>query len=221
MTTRGRDSNVVRSRVAAVVCAAVVAFTVPACSSSDRPAPGERPESPRPPTHAPAPDVPAGTLGTNVEFGQLSVLNVYLLPSANGAYRKGEAARVRFTLVNRGSTEEALDAIGSPMAAAATLHWDRGCDGTAERVAQLPLPARNGVPAVPGTSGVRHGPYYAELTELTRDVVATTVPVTFTFAHAGTVTVAAKVHHPTTGGEAPEPLDCLARAGDGQRATGR
>ncbi|MDX3191782.1 copper chaperone PCu(A)C [Streptomyces sp. MN03-5084-2B] len=205
MKTGGRER--VRRGLTAVVCAVVV-FAVSACSPSARPAPGERPESPRPPTYAPAPNVPAGTLGTNVEFGQLSVLNVYLLPAPNGDFRKGEDARVRFTLFNRGSTEEALTAVGSPAAAAVTMHWDRACDGTAEQVSRLPLPARNGVPVVPGASGVRHGPFYAEMTDLGRDVLATTLPVTFTFAHAGTVTVAAKVHHPTAG-DAPGPLECL------------
>ncbi|MEU0529016.1 copper chaperone PCu(A)C [Amycolatopsis tolypomycina] len=191
-------------------------LAVTACSSSDRPAPGERPESPRPPTHAPAPDVPAGTLGTNVEFGRLSVLNVYLLPDSGGDFRKGTNARVRFTVINRGSTEEALTAVGSPAAAAVTLHWDRSCDGTAEQVSRLPLPAENGVPVVPGASGVRHGPYYAELSDLRRDVLATTLPTAFTFVHAGTVTVAAKVHHPTSG-EAPAPLECLDQVTEGGR----
>jgi copper(I)-binding protein len=205
MKTGGRDR--VRRRLPAAV-GVVVVFAVSACSPSDRPAPGERPESPRPPIHAPAPNVPAGTLGTNVEFGQLSVLNVYLLPEPNGDYRTGEDARIRFTLVNRGSVEEALTAVGSPAAAAVTLHWDRPCDGTAEQVSRLPLPARNGVPVVPGASGIRHGPFCAEMTDLDRDVLATTLPVTFTFGHAGTVTVATKVHHPTTG-DAPGPLECL------------
>jgi copper(I)-binding protein len=203
-----------RSGWPVTVCV-VAAFAVSACSPSDRPAPGERPESPRPPTHAPAPDVPAGTLGTNVEFGRLSVLNVYLLPAPNGDFRKGEDARVRFTLVNGGSAEEALTAVGSPAAAAVTLHWDQACDGTAEEVSRLPLPAGNGVPVVPGASGTRHGPYYAELTDLGRDVLATTLPVTFTFAHAGTVTVAAKVHHPIPS-DVPAPLECLDRMTTGR-----
>ncbi|MEV6644225.1 copper chaperone PCu(A)C [Amycolatopsis sp. NPDC051371] len=102
--------------------------------------------------------MPAGTLGTSVEFGQLSLLNVYLLPSPGGDYRKGEAARVRFTLVNRGSTDEALTAASSRAAAVVTLHWDHACDGTAEQVSQLPLPAGNGVSVVPGASGNQHGP---------------------------------------------------------------
>ncbi|MEU4248415.1 copper chaperone PCu(A)C [Amycolatopsis sp. NPDC026612] len=176
--------------------------------------------SPRPPTYAPAPNVPAGTLGTNVEFGQLSLLNVYLLPSPDGDYRKGEAARVRFTLVNRGSTDEALTTVDSTAATAVTLHWDRACDGTAEQASHLPLPARNGVPVVPGASGNRRGPYYAEMTGLDRTVVATTLPVTFTFAHAGTVTVQAKVRHPMDGHDAPGPLECLDRTGAGSGVAG-
>ncbi|MFI5615226.1 copper chaperone PCu(A)C [Amycolatopsis sp. NPDC051903] len=142
----------------------------------------------------------------------LSLLNVYLPPPPESdRYRVGDTARVRLTLVNRGPTADALVAVASPIVNKAAVHWDRGCDGIAEEVGRLPVTASGGVPVPPGASQYRHGPYYVQLTALLREALAgTTLPVSFTFERAGTVSVAAKVQSFEPGEAAPAPWDCLA-----------
>ena len=135
-----------------------------------------------------------GVLGDNGAEGRMQVLNVHLEPPADDRYVPGDDVVVRFTVVNGGDESDALTGLGVPGARDAVIHWDSACDGTAEPVTSVPVPA--------GTTGVdvgpaderRHQPYYAVVTGL-RDltVAGTTLPMTFTFAQAGAVEVDALV----------------------------
>lgn len=49
------------------------------------------------------------------------------------------------------------------------------------------------VPVPPNAPDHRHNAYQLKLTGLTQDVLAMTVPLTFTFAKAGTATISAKI----------------------------
>ncbi|OLZ47159.1 copper chaperone PCu(A)C [Amycolatopsis keratiniphila] len=168
------------------------ALTTGACASSDRPAPGQD-TAHLPPAPEPAVDKPLQTLGSNLELGPMSVLNVYVMPPPEGHYQAGQDAVVRLTLVNNSRTDDALTAVSSPLARTAAIHWDRGCDGTAEQVDRLPVTARGLVPAPADALEYRHSPYHLELRDLTKDVLGMTLPITVTFAQAGTATVQAKI----------------------------
>ncbi|GGS30859.1 MULTISPECIES: copper chaperone PCu(A)C [Actinokineospora] len=135
-----------------------------------------------------------GTLGDHGRAGPVEVLNVHVEPPADDRYVPGDDVVVRFTMVNGGDRPDELTAVNVPGADKATVHWDAECDGTAEAVRTVPLP--------PGTTGVdvgppderRHQPYYLTVTGLDDLTVAgTTLPMSFTFAQAGTVEVDAMV----------------------------
>lgn len=194
----------------AATAAALVCLPLAACSPGDRPAANQPTSLPRAP--APAPDVPVQSMGTDVELGPLSLLDVAVAPPDTDRHRAGENARINLTLVNRGDAEDTLTGVSSPAAAHAAIHFDRACDGTAERVGRLPITASGSVPLPPGAPRHRHGPYYLELVGLTRDLQPTTVPITFTFEHAGTVTVAAIVRPHDPGATAPALFACIGPA---------
>lgn len=153
---------------------------------------------------APEPDPPLNTLGSSGRVGQMSLHNVYVLGAADGRYVAGERARVRLTLVNDGNHDDALVKVTSAAASAARMHWDKGCDGTAESVQRITVAASGLVPQAPlpasqaqATTGTErsalHQPYYVTLVAGEEIRRGTTVPITFTFERAGTVTIEAMV----------------------------
>lgn len=131
----------------------------------------------------------------------MSLRNVYVVGAPDGRYVAGEDARVRLTLINTGRRDDALVKVTSKAASVASLHWDRACDGTAESVDRITVVAGGQVPQDPlrpsGTGAAaadiqqpaRHQPYYIKVTIDEEVLKGTTVPITFTFEHAGTVTV--------------------------------
>jgi copper(I)-binding protein len=142
----------------------------------------------------PRPNDDLGTLGDNGRSGQVQVLNVHLQPPADDRYTAGDDVVVRFTMVNNGDEVDRLTGVSAADAREAVLHWDAGCDGTAEPVSDIPLPG--------GTTGFdvgppeerRHKPYYVTLRDITELTIAgTTTDMTFTFAEAGEITVDAMV----------------------------
>lgn len=158
----------------------------------------------------PEPDPPNNTLGSTTRIGDISLHNVYVTGARDGRYTSGEQARVRLTLLNRGKQRDALTKVSSERASTASLHWDRGCDGKAENVDAIVVSATGKVPqdplaesAVPPSSETKqkdrlHQPYFITLTADTEIRNGTTVPITFTFRDAGTVTLEAIVQsrHP-------------------------
>ncbi|GAB7044676.1 hypothetical protein JCM9533A_85270 [Catenuloplanes niger JCM 9533] len=101
----------------------------------------------------------------------------------------GGNATVWLRLINERGSEELLS-VSSDTASAVEIRWDRACDGTAETVSSLPLPAAGGVTDDDPAGADEFAPYHLRLVGLTRDVpVGTTVPLTFDFAIAPSVTV--------------------------------
>ncbi|RZQ64560.1 copper chaperone PCu(A)C [Amycolatopsis suaedae] len=150
----------------------------------------------------------ADTLGTNTEVGAVKLRNVYVERPPAGAYRPGEDARVAISLFATGRTDDRLTGVTSTDARAVRMRWDRACDGAAEPVLSIPL--RGGeVPSPSGTPVTGHLPYYLTISDFNREVPAgTTVPLTFTFAHAGEVTLQAKVQ-PRDDSDEPADYACL------------
>ncbi len=143
---------------------------------------------------------PADTMGTNGEAGPILLRNVYLAASGEGGYAPGEDGLVRLWLFNESSEADALVAVRSGEARSARIRWDRDCDGTFEVVDELPIRPEGTVP---------YGrPYGVELVDFTGVVRGgTTVPVTFTFRHAGETRLDAMVEV-VDDGDVPDPVNC-------------
>ncbi|MCR6490643.1 copper chaperone PCu(A)C [Amycolatopsis sp. OK19-0408] len=203
--SKRQGAEMCRRMIFAAVAAAVLVTA--GCSPSDRPAPDQG-ETGRVRAPNPAVNKPLQTLGSNVELGPISLLNVFVMPPATDQYQAGQDAVVRLTLVNRGTEPDALTGVSSELAGSASIHWDRGCDGTAEQVDRLPITAGGLVPAPTGTRDFRHSPYYVELHGLRHDVAGTNLAITFTFEHAGTATVSAKVRPRSPAADVFAPLAC-------------
>ncbi|MFC5288548.1 hypothetical protein ACFPM7_15925 [Actinokineospora guangxiensis] len=142
----------------------------------------------------PRPNDDLGTLGDNGRSGQVQVLNVHLQPPADDRYASGDDVVVRFTMVNNDDEVDRLTGVSAVDAQEAVLHWDVGCDGTAEPVSETPLPGcTTGFDVGPPEEG-RHQPCYVtfrHITELT--TAGTTTDMTFTFAESGEISVEAMV----------------------------
>ncbi|RZQ61430.1 copper chaperone PCu(A)C [Amycolatopsis suaedae] len=149
----------------------------------------------------------AGTLGTSAEIGEVKLRNVYVERPDDGAHRPGDSARVAFTVVSSENADDRLTAVTTGHAREVRINWDQHCDGTAEPVTALPL-RNGGVPGPADRAVTGHLPYHLTLVGFTREVLAgTTVPLTFTFARAGTVTVDAMVQ-PRDPSDAPGAYAC-------------
>jgi hypothetical protein len=140
------------------------------------------------------------TMGTNGEVGQMLLRNVYLSASGELGYDAGDDGRVRLWLFNQSSTEDALIDVSSAAARSARMTWDRDCDGEFETVDELPVLADGTVPY--------DRPYAVELVHFTDEVLGgTTVPLTFTFRHAGEMRLDAMVEV-VGDGDVGDPTSC-------------
>jgi len=135
----------------------------------------------------------SGTEGTNGQIGEILLRNVLVVPPPDGVYRPGESTVVRFELYNGSDQEEALVGASSGEATLGRLRWDQNCDGDDEIVPRIPILPEGTVPLSPDTR-LGGTPYYLEIVGLTQVVrPGTTLPVSFTFERAGTVTIDALV----------------------------
>lgn len=142
----------------------------------------------------------ADTMGTNGQVEHILLRNVYLVASGEGGYGRGDDGLVRLWLFNTSTVEDTLVDVRSSRAESARIGWDRDCDGTYETVPELPVLPDGTVP---------YGrPYAVELVNFT-DVVrgGTTVPVTFTFRHAGETRLDAMVEV-VDDGDVTDPITC-------------
>lgn len=149
--------------------------------------------------------------GTNAGVGTIAVRAVGILPPPSGtAYKKGSSAKLSVVFVDVSRTPDTLTSVTSP----AFTGWSSGSSGGTR------------VP-IPGNSRVSFGVPDASSTLTVSGLKATLYPgqsvtIRFTFARAGSVTVAAPVQlTPTPGtaviggspssppgaGDAPEPTD--------------
>jgi hypothetical protein len=134
------------------------------------------------------------TIGANAEIGQVKLRNVLVEPPVDGDFRPGDDAVVRLAMVNDAPRPDALVRVETEAAREVTMRWDRDCDGNVETVSRIPLLAEGTVPgAQPDQAGLA-SPFYLQVAGLTRRVwEGTTLPVRFTFEHAGSITVDAMV----------------------------
>lgn len=146
------------------------------------------------------PEQSADTMGTNGEVGPMLLRNVYLAASGEGGHDPGDDGLVRLWLFNHSSTADALVGVRSGKAESARIGWDRDCDGTYEVVDELPIRPNGTVP--------HDRPYAVKLLNFTGEVLGgTTVPVTFTFRHAGKARLDVMVEA-VRDGDVPDPTRC-------------
>ncbi len=131
-----------------------------------------------------------GAGGVNARVGEVLLRDVSIEEPRDTRYRAGEVVRLKVTLFNQAEVPDALLAVSTPAAEVSRLLVDRDCDGTAEIVGRVPLPAmelvRTPAPTVP------NGPEVNYRVDLRLDQPlrsGMSVPVTFTFERAGSTTV--------------------------------
>lgn len=127
-----------------------------------------------------------GAVGVEAAVGDLALRDVELDNPPDGVYEVGSAARLNLAIVNQGRADDHLVAVSGP-----------NFDGVAIDDAEAGTPLRITIPAggtvYTGTSGE------ADLILIGMDealLSAETIPVTFTFEEAGSVTVGAVVSAP-------------------------
>jgi copper(I)-binding protein len=123
--------------------------------------------------------VPA-SMGANAQVGQVLLRGVEV---TTGTANPNSEATVRLTLVNQASQPDALTAVASDVAGRVEMLADGGCGQTS----RLALPAGPSAQHTIRLSDLRIG--------LVR---GGNVPITFTFANAGTITVPAPIDSVTT-----------------------
>jgi copper(I)-binding protein len=170
--------------VTAAVAAIVAATSMSGCQTEDpRAVPGD-PEAP----------FQESVMGANARVGPVRLISVHVEAPRDVRYQQGDEARLWFTVFNDGRTADVLRSVSSPVAGSTRIRWDADCDGESTVVPALTLRpvqpnAAKSPPGIPPFDA-----YHVQLVALNRAVLAgTTIPVTFTFDRAGSVTVEALV----------------------------
>jgi copper(I)-binding protein len=133
-------------------------------------------------------------MGVDADVGPVLLRAVHVEPPVSYRYPAGADAIVRLTLFDLGDRHDALIAVSTPSARRVDIHWDRDCDGDAERVRRLPLRPTNAGQLTPVPAAGPFDRYHLRVVELRQPVLAgTTVPLTFTFERAGRLDTAALV----------------------------
>jgi copper(I)-binding protein len=146
-------------------------------------------------------------MGTNAELGAILLRSVHVEAPSDPDYDPGDDPVVWFTLLNEGRAPDTLVALSSPAAANAQIRRDDDCDGNAEAVPELMLPPVDPRPNSSVNGAAPFDAYFGRLIDLNRQVYAgTTIPVTFAFKKAGSITVDAFVQPSTAPRPAPTGL---------------
>jgi copper(I)-binding protein len=133
-------------------------------------------------------------MGTNARVGPIQLIGVHVDAPADVRYRPGDEARLWFTVFNQAPTADVLRSVSSPVAGTTQIRWDADCDGIGTDVAALTLRPVQPNPATAPPGVPPFDAYHVQLIELNREILAgTTIPVTFAFDRAGSVTVEALV----------------------------
>ena len=136
----------------------------------------------------------AGVMGANARVGAIQLLSVHIEAPSHPAYPAGADARIWLTLRNGARQPDTLTSVTSPVAQKAEIRWDDDCDGQYTTVDRLVLQPAVVAPSPQPSAASVFDAYRIRLVSLKRKVLAgTSVPVTFRFQHAGTVTVDAQV----------------------------
>jgi copper(I)-binding protein len=122
---------------------------------------------------------PAGTVGANAQIGGILLHNVHVDNPPPTGYPSGSDATVQLALVNQADQPDTLTSVTSDVATRVEILSGTGCAGTPQP--RLDLPA----------SSPADGPGYAlRLVDLRVGIAqGGNVPITLTFAHAGSITV--------------------------------
>lgn len=132
----------------------------------------------------------SGTVGANAQVGDVLLRNVRVADAPSRGLLGGSDATVRLTLINQAGQPDALTGITSDVATRVEIRSDTDCDGTAETLARLALPARTDGSSPPNAPRPTDARYFLSLVDLRVGILAGgIVPITFTFQNAGSITV--------------------------------
>ena len=124
--------------------------------------------------------------GANADAGEIGIRNVLLAePTETNGYAAGTDARVLLIVSNIGLNADTLTAVSSSVAESATIEGTAG-GGTAEVPAQTLVDMSTEEGAQISLDGLTRDVFFGE-----------SIPVTFTFAQAGSMTVNVPVEIPT------------------------
>lgn len=165
--------------------------------------------------------------GNQANIGSLALRDVLLAYPESGGYRKGDSAPLQLSIVNTGETDDRLVSVSSPASGGdVELIGDASVPGgtsvhviAPDASAELGEPSEpasesapaSSAPKSPATPAPTTSPAPAKvgtmsvvLTNLTMDLpIGRNIPVTFVFAHAGTVTVQVPTAAPGVPGVEP------------------
>lgn len=151
----------------------------------------------------------AAVNGTGIQQGSVVIRDLQVAypqssASPDAVYPRGGAAPLRFGMVNEGAVADRLVRVSSPAATAVTVTGD----------ATLPQDVLLVGGGETGTAPAGTRPVTIELTGLTQPIQAgLSIPVTFQFERAGTVTAQVPVGAPAEGVVEPERVDSEASEG--------
>lgn len=131
-------------------------------------------------------DQVAAVDGANATVGQISVLNAVLAETESAGYPQGGSAQLQFWLSNAGLTADQLTDISSPYATSVQLV------GPQELQPQTLADFQNDEAATVTLEGLTQPIVYGH-----------SIPITFTFAQAGAVTVRVPIAIPEKRGDEP------------------
>jgi copper(I)-binding protein len=132
----------------------------------------------------------SGTVGANAQVGDVLLRNVRIADAPPQGLLGGRDATVRLTLINQAGQPDALTGITSDVATRVEIRSDTDCDGTAETLGRLALPARTDRSSPPDAPGPTDARYFLSLVDLRVGILAGgMVPITFTFQNAGSITI--------------------------------
>ena len=131
-----------------------------------------------------------GAAGVHTNVGQVLLRDVSVDEPVDGVYERGDVARLRVVLFNKAPVPDVLTSVSTPVAADVRLLVDADCDGTAERIGSIPLAPQPPVARPAPTPPNGPEPFYRVDVAFDEQVrTGEFIPVTFTFANAGSTTV--------------------------------
>lgn len=131
-----------------------------------------------------------GAAGVHGSVEEVLLRDVSVDEPVDGVYERGDVARLRVVLFNEAPVPDVLTSVSSPVAADVRLLVDADCDGAAERIGSIPLPPQPPVARPDTTPPDGPEPFYRVDVAFDEQVrTGEFIPVTFTFANAGSTTV--------------------------------
>ena len=146
--------------------------------------------------------------GASADISTIGLRNVGVAPPSSGpSYAQASTADLRFDLVNNGQAADALVSVSSPAATSVVITAPTGALPVSSAATAVPTPTATGTASGAATGSVievgasqlvhvdaTNGSGVVALTSLAHPLISgQTIPVTFTFRSAGTVTVAVPV----------------------------